>query len=156
MIPGQALVAAASSPPRKGSYTRNLLGRTRGGDDQPSRALARSPLLAERARALECNRRRAPLPWGKGDRVKTRARQKPREGGGEAGERGRPRELGEASARARGGLDRSPRALASSRGRRPSPTRLARSLTLSPAAAAAAARCFLGEEVLPLLELLSL
>lgn len=93
---------------------------------------------AEHAHELECSRRRAPLPWGRGKSKTPRATETAGRGGGgrEAGERGRPRELRAASARARGGLDRSPRALAWSRGYRPSPTRLARFLTLSPAAAA--------------------
>lgn len=141
MTPGRLWSPPPPPPRQERAATQGTSSAARVGETI-SRA-ARSQLLAESARALECNRRRAPLPWGRGNRVKTRARQKTRGGGGEAGERGRPRELGEASARARGGLDRSPRALASSRGRHPSPTRLAGSLTLSPAAAAAA-RCFLG------------
>lgn len=128
---------AAGGPPR----------RTRQEGEKPSRAL----LPRERARARVQSAARA-VAMGEG-RIKARARQEPREGGrGGRPARTSARELGAASARARGGLSRSPRALALRRGRRPSPTRLARSLTrrrrLRPppprgrgaAAAAAAAR----------------
>ncbi|XP_077843189.1 uncharacterized protein LOC144338337 [Macaca mulatta] len=69
-------------------------------------------------------------------------------GRGKGGEGVRASEGRRARVRAEelGGLGRSPRALASRRGRRPSPTRLAGSLTLSPAASARRLR---GGEVLP-------
>lgn len=90
---------AAEGPPRPHAWGRL---------EAESRAPPSSPRARARASAVGGARR----CHGGGVRVKARARRKPREGGGEAGNRERPRELGTARARARSGLGRSPRVLA--------------------------------------------
>lgn len=72
------------------------------------------------------------MPCGGGAEEPQAARAGNRGGGGRGGSEERASALAEAtSTLARGGLGRSPRALASGRDRRPSPTRPARSLSLT-------------------------
>lgn len=149
--------AAAASPPRKcrkGQPREGLLGRTRGGGEKPRRALP--PPRRERARTREQSAARA-VAMGEGESSKS-----PRATGTEGRREGEGRQAGEGvrvnqgrRARVRAAAWTVLRALwPRAGGRRPSPTRLARSLTLSPAAAASAsARRLRGGEVLPLLKL---